>query len=392
MAILKYISGISCLAAIIVFGLSGCRPTDTRLPSYGKTIGDAPFTIVLVHGLKGAFLQDPSEDRPCWLSVSVALGFGNCNLALPTHWRANQQHRDDNRSTGLFDKLVIIPKLVEIDFYGDFIQAMEKQGAKVQPFYYDWRRDNLESRAELENFLVTLIQTSGMKPVVVAHSMGGMIALSLYNRAPDLFEAVVLVGATLGGNVGFLEDVHIGVKVGLNSQVLSPKVYSTFPSQFSFFPLDGSGLVNRNGQPLAMDFYATEDWQRQKLGRFSYPEMPDKYYGIFLKKTLKRAKEFRQSLKVPSHQQRAKFLVVIGRGRKTIATVMKEGPSSIRGWDIETPKKADGDGRVKAVNAKPEGALQYEIYDSTFDHTELLQDPRLQKRILRLTSSEKILE
>lgn len=107
----------------------------------------------------------------------------------------------------------------------------------------------------------------------MAHSMGGLITFVALNRRPDLFESVLFAGIPFGSSISFLEDMHSGAANGLNKSILSPDVYFTFASPFTFFPANPkeSRLVETNGTPIEHDWYSADDWARRKLGIFSIP-------------------------------------------------------------------------------------------------------------------------
>src|SRR6185436_20539033 len=100
---------------------------------------------------------------------------------------------------------------------------------------------------------------------VVAHSMGGLIALSLLNRRPELFHRVVFAGVPFRGGIGFLPDLHVGRATGLNGKIAGRDVLATFPSVFSLFPLVNEQLVEADGSPAPMDFYDADAWERLAL-------------------------------------------------------------------------------------------------------------------------------
>ena len=330
--------------------------------------------LVFIHGFKGAGLKS-STGNTVWLTQWQALGLSTSRLALPMKWNGDTQERDGVTVDEVLSKVSVLPLLYSEDIYGAWLAAAAKFERPFYSFTYDWRRDNLESLNQFERFVDQVRIREGVSKVqVVAHSMGGLITLALLNKRPEVFHDVVFAGVPFAGGVGFLDDLHAGVAVGLNSRILSPQVLFTFPSVYALFPLDGKGLEDEQGNPLKMDFYSAADWRRNGLSAFWQPSKQADAEEHFLAGALARAKRFRLLLQ-PRALKYPPVTVVLGSSKPTTVAVRRSNADGKHGWDPELSPKAPGDGRVAAVHALPPKGIDFRTVNVEAEHAKLLSDP-----------------
>ena len=331
----------------------------------------APTPLLFLHGLKGSVLRD-ARGAFAWLTRSQIAGLDRRRLALPLEWQGDVQARDDLRATEALRGVSIIPGLLEPDVYGAWLEGAGSWSRPFEELAYDWRRDLHEAAEATEARLDQLRQRHGLPAQVVAHSMGGLVALSVLNRRPDLFAGAVFCGSPIGGGVGFLEDMHCGPPVGLNSRVLDVRTLFSFPSVYTFFPENGDGLVARDGSPLAMNFFDAADWARLRLGLFAL-ETVDSGRQAWLQKTLDRARSYRRLLSARPIAY-PPVTVIASQSRPTLDTAMQGGPKSIRGWDFRSRPRVLGDARVRYVSALVPDGIPSRVRLSPREHSEILND------------------
>ena len=330
--------------------------------------------LVFIHGIKGSVLTD-SRGGVRWIDWEQAFGLCTPDLSLPLRWNGEVQQHDD---------LVAGAPLRAVawhDIYAPFLDWASASGQAFRPFAYDWRRDNLESATEFIKLLENVSQKHGGARIqVVAHSMGGLITFVALNRRPDLFHSVLFAGVPFGHNISFLEDMHCGIAIGLNTTILSPQVLFTFASPYSLFPWNtrDSGLVEVNGHGIPHNWYSAEDWERHKLGIFAaigQDRVTDDQRG-HLQNALRQALDFRCILvcKAEKSFQYPPLAVLASKTRPTLTTVVRGGPHAIRGWDFRSAAKKLGDGRVEFSAALPPRGVPYEIYTTMRDHGGLLNN------------------
>ena len=317
--------------------------------------------IVFIHGVKGSRLRQ--KNGSCnWLTIWQAMGILSPNLALPTEINGGVQERDDLVAHDVLD--AVGPKPI----YGPFLSKAAQFGVPFHTFIYDWRRDNNETEEAFVQFLANL---HGGRPVrVIAHSMGGLLTLAAMNARPELFSQVVFVGVPFAGGIGFLPDLHSGRSTGLNSKILSSKVVGTFPSFLSLFPTESDRLVDVDGKIIPVNFYDPNDWQRLKIGPFS-DAPPSPKYKSFFEGSMALAKKFREKL-VTANIVYPPLLVIAGIGKLTLSRALLNGPKSELGWDFESAKLENGDGRVALQHSQPPSGIPHSFMTVTGEHTEIL--------------------
>lgn len=340
--------------------------------------------LVFIHGFKGSTLTDPQGNLR-WLTWWQALGLASPDLRLPLVWNGDSdtQRRDDLAAKEP------LRRVAWHDIYAPFLDWAEASGRAFYPFAYDWRRDNLESVRNFVAFLKTISGLhGGVKVQVAAHSMGGLISFVALNRSPDLFHSVLFAGVPFSPGISFLEDMHAGTATGLNKRILSPQVLFTFVSRYSFFPWETpeSALVEQTGDSIPHDWYSADDWERQKLGIFAMTDAVQvtEQHRTHLRMALRRASEFRRLLvsKEEKSFQYPPVAVLASDRHPTLATVVRDGPRAVRGWDFHTAAKKPGDNRVEFPRAMPPEGVPYTVHKTAREHGYLLNDTRQVAAIL----------
>jgi pimeloyl-ACP methyl ester carboxylesterase len=341
--------------------------------------------VIFIHGIKGSTLVN-EKGSLVWLTGSQALGFDTPKLSLPERWNGEFQEKDHIKSGEVLSKVKVIPLLLEEKVYSPWLDAMKNSyGNKFFPFAYDWRRDNLESLAFFESFVEKIKSDNPNANItVVAHSMGGLIALALLNKRPEFFQRVVFAGVPFNGGIGFLEDMHLGTSDGLNKKILSKEVLFTMPSVYTLFPLETKKIVvaeDSSGNPIEIDFFSADDWKNNKLSIFSNDTTSDFTAKVnFLAKALLKAKAFKEQLKAVKIKY-PPMLVISGKAHPTLSKIQKNGKHSFNGWDFESLPREVGDGRVLEKNSFPPSTITYETFYSDKKHSALLNDPAVIAKI-----------
>lgn len=328
--------------------------------------------LVFIHGIKGAELRD-AQGSLVWVGGRHVIRSQPSRLALPVEWKGEEQAHDGVQAAGVLQSVYVIPWVAGEEVYGPFLKAAGRMDRPVYPFAYDWRRDNLETLELFRKFMKEVNARHSSPAQVVAHSMGGLIARALLAENPELFDSVVFAGVPFSGGVGFFPDVHNGQAVGLNQKILSPEVYFTMPSVYTLFP-EGSSRVFEEGKELPIDFYSADDWVKYRIGLYSL-ELVGPSQTAHLRMALKRGKEFRLRVRRPV-QAKVPVTVVLAKNTPTLASVERNGPQSVRGYDCQTRVREPGDGRVLEKDALPSGLL-HTVFYSEAEHSQLLNDEKV---------------
>lgn len=346
------------------------------LPKHARNTGASGIPLVFVHGIKGAMLED-ARGRLRWLNGAIALGLSNPDLRLPLRRTGDRQAQDGLTVRGPLAEVKILPGIAK-PIYGPWLRTAESLGRPFYAFAYDWRRDNLETVEKLSASIAAIRERHGGGPVqLVAHSMGGLISLALLNRQPEAFVHVLFGGVPFRGGVGFFEDMHVGLPTGRNLKVNDPSMLFTCPSTYTLYPLGRSDCFGADGKEIPLDFFDPRTWVEHGMGIFADPREATAEQVEFLGWALGRARAFREELVYREGHPYPPLTVVASHGFPTLATVLKGGPASIRGWDLKSTERKPGDARVCLEHALPPDGFTYERVENALEHGAILEDPRI---------------
>eukprot|EP01137_Pigoraptor_chileana_P011930 Opistho-2@63575 len=230
--------------------------------------------VVLIHGYKASHLRDATTGDRAWLTARQALTPWNESIALPINWKEENGRWVQDGDALVADGCIrsVGASIFKRSVYDKFFHTMERQKRDMNEFSYDWRRNPEENARKFLAFLEDLAKIKGAPLQIVAHSMGGLVTLAAMNMLHDhiaagerpssslkaVFNSVLFVGVPFHRRVTFLEDLHKGSMIGLNSHIISYHVQATFTSVYTLFPLDGRGLVDAPAVSSAHP-YAPED-------------------------------------------------------------------------------------------------------------------------------------
>ncbi|EPG75109.1 lecithin:cholesterol acyltransferase domain protein [Leptospira fainei serovar Hurstbridge str. BUT 6] len=371
-----------------LFLLSNCSggekaPSGPRLLKPIELILPNSTPIVFVPGYKGSELI--SSKGKVWLSPSQALAFSSPDLIL--------RESDEIKPGDVLRSVTAIPVLLDVKVYAPWLDRMisEKQWIPYV-FPYDWRKDNGDTSSQLELYLTRIKESSGGKsPIVIGHSNGGTLTLSVLNRRPDLISKAVFVGAPFRSGIGFMEDLSLDQSTGLNGKIMGPCVASSFISVYTFFPRESSFdtkdvLQNKNGESLPTRFFQAWFWKEHELGAYSKTASCSPLPNLSEFQTrLDKAKSFRNSLSPKKGTKYPPTLVIRATNHPTLRVLLGSKDAQGWNWDFHASKRVNGDGRVTAESALPPDGLPYELFESELGHSELLNDPKVQSKILEFS-------
>ncbi|GBF51235.1 lecithin:cholesterol acyltransferase domain protein [Leptospira ryugenii] len=354
--------------------------------------------VVFVPGIKGSILED-SNGNVQWLDATQALGFSTPDLRL-------LGNSISLRPQGALYRISAIPYLIEVNVYAPWIEKMSKEDAlDFYVFSYDWRKKNLSTRDQLILFLEELGKQYKSKPILIGHSMGGMISMSAINLKPTLVDKVVYVGVPFRGGIGYMKDLHVGVSTGLNQKIQSPCMIARYETVYGFFPRLNTWdskdvVVDSKGQTLHLDLYNAKTWKENRLGFYANEcktediPLEEEFQNI-----LDASRKFRESLTPTKKLLEVSMptLVVHGNNlpvRKAMTKIETNvGTTSNKStpqWDLEKAPKELGDGSVSYANSIPPEPIIFESFVSTYEHSVLLNDPKVQEVIISFITKKKV--
>ncbi|TGL67872.1 lipase/acyltransferase domain-containing protein [Leptospira kmetyi] len=355
----------------------------TNEPGSRSVVAGKQIPLVFVPGYKGSELYQKNEsgslDR-IWLTPWQAL-----NLTVPD---LTLKKNDQVQVGNILTRVTLIPSLIEVKVYQPWLERMSSSGlVKLYVFPYDWRKDNGENSAKLEAFLELVQRENGVLPVLVGHSNGGNLSLSVLNRRPDLVSKVVFAGVPFRGGIGFMEDLISGVSTGLNPEITSACVVSSFHSVYTFFPREGSFdtkevIKDAEGKILPFRFFNATDWEKYELGPYSHEAHCEPPPSIKeFQSRLDLALAFRNSLETKKGNKYPPALVVHAKNRPTMRTLIPEKNPDHWLWDFKNSVRAPGDGRVTFTSSIPPEDVAYQSFETQAEHSDLLNDVLVWERI-----------
>jgi len=356
--------------------------------------------VIFIHGFIGSKLRNDRTSESVWGRFSNAITRSNVDdLALPIDSPEFSKNRDHLVPYALYESVA------GVKFYGAMLSALKdtggyKMGDIRDPrpgdtgfvYIYDWRRDNVEAAqglAEAIHQVRTRLNAPQMRFDIVAHSMGGLVALYylMYGGVDVVSDGlehdvtwagastlgrVVLVGTPIEGTMAAFRVLNTGF-----SRSMSPEALFTMPSIYQLLPPPGSVmLVDCQGHPLDIDLYDAQEWVKHRWsvfdGRGGGAERPgtpaaDRVQETrvrFLQRALDRAGRFRgaltrggaQASPVPVHVFGSDCVPTLNR-----AVVKETGAGPVTLFDDEAARDraarkleglmlAPGDGTVTAAS------------------------------------------
>lgn len=319
----------------VVLPLTGCVAPDLyrrARPPEAKQI------TVLVPGYRGSFLYAGDEIR--YLTAGQALTRGDQPLASCEGGPLPLTHGGPLTSYNVAG--------YRVDVYSPVMEWGERRLPGFTAFGYDWREDLFATAKKLCDFI------GDRRANVIAHSMGGLVALLAEEQCGDRFDAVVFAAVPFGGAPGLLYDLFNGSRVRMNTTLLGAPVLWSFPSTWQLLPRADDFFVDRGGATKQIDLSAKQTWGKWPV---PCPQRLDE----------RLADRARIPLKLGA--PRARALTVIGRGNPTCAAVRLTEAGELD----PKPPTADGDGAVPLDRAQPPFASQ-KLY-TRHSHAEVLNDP-----------------
>jgi len=214
--------------------------------------------VILIPGIMGSILKRGSDVvwGPNADAVWQVLKSGNLDLEFLRPSLSETTTSSSVKATGLFESTTLIPGFWKLDGYTETRKVLIEQlgltlGQNYFEFPYDWRLNNriaaqnlIEMMSEKLSFWRDHIKRSDAKIVLIAHSMGGLIAryacevLGGWSTVREVFS----LGTPYQGSVKALDRIANGmVSAGLT------KTLSTFDSVYQLMPtyqcIDSGGGV-----------------------------------------------------------------------------------------------------------------------------------------------------
>jgi pimeloyl-ACP methyl ester carboxylesterase len=307
---------------------------------------DAERITVLIPGYRGSFLYEGDTIR--YLTIPDALSKGK--FALGSCHEGPTPLEPGGPLTA-YDVLGIY----KVNVYGGLMSWGRDALPGFTAFGYDWREDLFVTAQKLCAFI------GDRRANLIAHSMGGLVALVAQQQCGDKFDKVVFAATPFGGAPGLFYDLFTGNHVRANTALMRADALWTFPSVWQMLPRTDDFFLGPDGRKVTLELDAPATWR----------PFPVPCGQRLLARLADRAR-------MPERFEAPRFptLTVIGRGKPTCSAVRLTGNSI----DLRPPApESDGDGAVPLERGKPPFVSQL-VY-TQLGHPQVLDDPQVREAI-----------
>ncbi|HJO93938.1 MAG TPA: hypothetical protein QF753_11095 [Victivallales bacterium] len=332
----KYFKNI--LLCLFIIFIAACSSIDSSTGSYQsmkvyeKPIysdvvkksmeyeGIARNPVIVVHGFLGSKLDNIKTGKNVWgtfTGYEVINGFSNTqlsNLKYPMIYDKPLNDIQDNvkavkmltkfnvKIMGMEFQINAYNKMLDILINAGYIpenlvKEKGKKYATLFPFYYDWRRDNVENAVELHKYIMKKrkymqkqynkyygISNYNVQFDVVSHSMGGLVSRYYLrygnqeiteDKTPELnwagskyIDKLVIIGTPNEGYLDTCFELTRGLKLDSGLPAYPPAVIGTWPSYYQMMPFISTKSVMYKDDPKGkpVNLYDVEVWKNLKWG------------------------------------------------------------------------------------------------------------------------------
>ncbi len=372
--------------------------------------------LIFLPGFYGTRLVDKATGKIVWISAGQAI-FGSRTAARSDFGVSGAL---DLVPGSVLDRLPVIPGLYALDVYRHFLDELHALlGPQTQCHLlgYDWRADYIEAVKKLAGLVRTLKAQDAAPILLVAHSLGGIVAsyyLRYGEQEPETareswqgaghLDAVVLATVPFQGSMTAFRNMKHGVKFGLNTSLINPRAFSTFTTGYTMLPTYRPVLLDHRLRALSHTLFEPELWRRYAWGLLGPTEavsaaLAEKrwtsvsqslFRGRLLYDRLHQPLERRPERPTPvlyawagSHPTLSRA-VVLERPAAEVIFERREFAARLPGQ----PYRAlcdDGDRTVTTESARPppafRQALRVEECQSQAVHSQIFNDRRVRDRI-----------
>lgn len=376
--------------------------TDRERPDYETIYDELEGDILVLGGYRGSILRDAVTKRRVWIPV-IKAGFNLRKINL--YVGAKDEDELDAYRTVYADGM--LTHIGPIDISKRLIKRLKNGKTEVHDFGYDWRLSCDIGSQLLYNKLIEINKKNGGKGcLIIAHSMGGLIAHHAMQKDPSLVRGIVYAGVPAEcPNV--LGPLRFGDSVLFSSRILTAEINFLMRSSFVFLPLDGRLFYDKKAQKsLDLDYFDPDVWveynlsplvckERKTASEVSAGEIMDKTTPItenqlpnnewitsfedaydYLQRTLKRSKKFLLDLKLDSEKQYPPLACVYGNSVPSVRESKVDGIEGLKKGEYFDFLYGLGDGVVHQKWLMPEmmGFSVKGKFASEFGHVSLLTD------------------
>lgn len=228
--------------------------------SWKSIYDDIEGNIVLLGGYRGSILRDAKTNKRVWIPIKAGFNLRKINLLLgPTK-------EDEINASKFIYPSGVLKNVGPVDICKKLLKKLSNNPkTNVKEFGYDWRLSGENLSRQFEDFLEKIYKATNKPVLVIAHSMGGLIAHGAMQRNPKLFRSIVYVG-TPSECLNILGPIRFGDSVILSDKILTFETNFMMRSSFLFLPLEGRVFCNtEKHEYYDLDYFDPDTWVEYNL-------------------------------------------------------------------------------------------------------------------------------
>jgi hypothetical protein len=235
-------------------------PFGRKPKAWESIYNEIEGNIVILGGYRGSILRDAKTHKRVWIPIKAGFNLRRINLLL------GPSDEDELKATDLIYPDGVLKNIGPIDICKKFMKKLQANPrTNVKEFGYDWRLSGQTISAQLERFLKEIKEKTGQPTIVVAHSMGGLMAHGVVQRNPELFRAIIYVGSP-SECLNILGPIRFGDSVLLSDKILTFETNFMMRSSFLFLPLSGRVFTDKKtGVHYDLDYFDPKTWVEYNL-------------------------------------------------------------------------------------------------------------------------------
>lgn len=356
---------------------------------------DLDGEIVILGGYRGSILRDARTHKRIWIPLRAGFNIRKIDLNIgPT-----------DEDEAITQKKIIpdgmLTHVGPVDIAKKLKAKMDNGKTTVHEFGYDWRLSSDINSKKLHDFLTNLKCNKGSNKkgaIVIAHSMGGLIAHHAMQMDPSLFRGLIYVGVP-SECPNILGPIRYGDSVLFSTKILTAEANFFMRSSFAFLPSDGRCFIDKKtNEKYNLDYFDPEVWSeynlsplvskdrkksKERRGSFEHTthEKPTHLLNIdmkrsssllqhkqssndfhatyeesmdYLTRTLKRTKNFLDDLKYDPSKKYPPLAIVYGNEVPTVRGARVNGLQGIKDGEYDDFYYGPGDGVVHHKWLMPE--------------------------------------
>lgn len=228
--------------------------------SYESVFNDIDGPVVIMGGYRGSILRDTKTSKRVWIPLKAGLNLRKINLLLgPTV-------DDELNAADYIYPDGMLKNIGPFDISKRLIKKLDSNPkTTVTDFGYDWRLSLSITSDQLIETLEKINKKTKKQAIVIAHSMGGLVAHGAMQKRPDLFRGIVYVGVP-SECLNVLGPVRYGDSIMFSDKILTFETNFMMRSSFSFLPLTGRVFSNKEtGEFYDLDYFDPDTWVEYNL-------------------------------------------------------------------------------------------------------------------------------